>query len=66
MAKTNKFQWIPPGTIIDVVATKPNEEPIIKEMTYEEWLEFNPPRTGWRYTAFQKGAHSYSYTIKKQ
>lgn len=65
MAK-DKFQWIPPGTIIDVVATKENENPVVKEMTYQEWLNFKAPNTDWKYTAYQKGAHSYSYIIKKQ
>lgn len=62
----DKYQHIPPGTLIDVVATKQDEEPIIKEMTYHEWVNFKAPRNGWKYTAYQKGAHSYSYIHKKQ
>lgn len=63
MARTKaKELIIPEFTELDIVATKAGHEPVVKEMTYGQWIRFVKPNNGWTYTAYQKGFHSYSLT----
>ena len=54
-----KYYALDPDMLLDIVATRRGFDPIVKEMTYKEWLEFVPKR-GWNYTAYQKNFHSFS------
>lgn len=64
MAKTKKTKWaLDPDTLLDIVATREGYDPIVKEMTYKQWMEFTLKR-GWNYTAYQKGFQSFSYQFK--
>lgn len=53
-------------TMLDIVAHKEGKDPIIKEMTYGQWMKFKVPNNGWHYTAYQKGFHQFSYETKKE
>ena len=51
-------------TIIEVVATKKGETPIIKEMTYGEALKIKKNR-GWSCSNYQKGFYQNKNAIRK-
>lgn len=59
MAKFKKHFALDPKMKLDIVATREGHKPIVKEMTYSEWLDFKP-KNGWNYTAYQKNFHSFS------
>lgn len=64
MAKRKTSKWaLDPDTLLDIVAVREGYDPIVKEMTYKQWLEF-VQKPGWNYTAYQKGFESFSYQFK--
>lgn len=55
---------LPLETIIEVVATKEGETPIVKEMTFGEALKMKKGR-GWNYSNYQKGFYQNKNAIRK-
>ncbi len=65
MAKSSKKVFeLPLDTIIEVVATKKGEAPIVKEMTYGDALKLKRNRQ-WSYSNYQKGFYQNSNAKRK-
>ena len=61
--KSNNIIQLPLDTIIEVVATKEGETPIVKEMTYSDALKLKRSRQ-WSYSNYQKGFYQNSNAKK--